>query len=53
MQHHLPGLAVDALGERQPLEDLTEERKHLSGVLGLHLPLKTIHLVHVVSLVVT
>ena len=45
--------AVDALGEWQPLEDLTEQLEHLSCVLGLDLSFKPIHLVHVVRLVVT
>lgn len=44
--------AVDALGQRQPLEDLAEEGEHLRRVLGLHLPLETVDLVHVVRLVV-
>lgn len=44
--------AIDALGQRQPLKDLAEEGKHLRCVFGLHLPLETIDLVHVVRLMV-
>lgn len=45
--------AIDALRERKPLEDLAEQLEHLRGILSLDLALETIHLVHVVRLVVT
>lgn len=45
--------AIDALGQRQPLEDLAEELEHLRRVLGFHLALEAVDLVHVVRLVVT
>lgn len=44
---------IDALSERKPLEDLTEELEHLSGVLRFDLTLEPVHLIHVISLVVT
>lgn len=44
---------VDTLCKRQPLEDLAEQLEHLGCVLSFHLPFKAIHLVHVVSLMVT
>lgn len=44
--------AVDALGQREPLEHLTEKLIHLGRVLGLHLALEPVDLVHVVRLVV-
>lgn len=45
--------AVDTLSQRQPLEDLAEQLEHLGCVLGLDLPFKSIHLVHVVGLMVS
>lgn len=45
--------AVDTLCKRQPLEDLTEQLEHLGCVLGFDFPFKSIHLVHVVCLMVT
>ena len=45
--------AVDALCKREPLEDLAEQLEHLGCVLGFDLSFKTIHLVHVVRLMVT
>lgn len=44
---------VDTLCKRKPLEDLAEKLKHLGCVLGFDLPFKSIHLVHVVRLMVT
>lgn len=44
---------VDTLCKWQPLEDLAEQLEHLGCVLGLHLPFKSVHLVHVVRLMVT
>lgn len=44
---------VDTLCKRKPLEDLAEKLKHLCRVLGFDLSFKSIHLVHVVSLMVT
>lgn len=44
--------AVDTLGKRQPLEDLAEQLEHLRCVLGFDLSFKSIHLVHVVSLMI-
>lgn len=43
---------VDTLCERQPLENLTEELEHLGSVLSFDFSFKTIHLVHVVCLMV-
>lgn len=44
---------VDTLCKRQPLEDLAEQLEHLGCVLSFHLSFKSIHLVHVVRLMVT
>lgn len=44
--------AIDTLCQRKPLEHLAEELIHLGCVLGLHLALEAIDLVHVVRLVV-
>ncbi len=43
---------IDALGERKPLEDFTEELEHLGRVLRFHLTLEPVHLIHVIRLVV-
>ena len=43
---------VDTVWEWQPVVDFCEKLDHGGGVLGLHLPLKPVHLVHVLRLVV-
>lgn len=59
MLHLMAGLVsyqhfvIDALCERKPLEDFTEELEHLGGVLRFHLTLEPVHLIHVIRLVVT
>lgn len=45
-------LAIEAVGQWQPVVHFSEQFWHLSGVLCLHLTLKPIHLVHSLALVV-
>ena len=38
---------IDAMTERQPVINLGKEITHVGRVLGLHLTLEPVHLVHV------
>jgi hypothetical protein len=40
---------IEAVAEREPVVDLCEQVAHVARVLGLHLALEPVHLVHVLA----